>query len=98
MFHVKDAEFNPSGRSGIYGGYQDWIDRPGRFRSLGDGQVNFKSIFSKLAQYNFPGWAVLEWECCLKNQEDGAKEGAEFIKNHIIKVADRAFDDFAGRK
>jgi len=98
MFHVKDAEFNPSGRSGVYGGYQDWIDRPGRFRSLGDGQVNFKSIFSKLAQYNYPGWAVLEWECCLKNQEDGAREGAEFIKKHIIKVADKAFDDFAGGK
>jgi sugar phosphate isomerase/epimerase len=96
MFHVKDAEFNPSGRSGVYGGYQDWIDRPGRFRSLGDGQVNFKAIFSKLAQYNFPGWAVLEWECCLKHPEDGAREGAPFIKNHIIHVADKAFDDFAG--
>jgi sugar phosphate isomerase/epimerase len=96
MFHVKDAEFNPSGRSGVYGGYQDWIDRPGRFRSLGDGQVNFKAIFSKLAQYNFPGWAVLEWECCLKHPEDGAREGAPFIKNHIIRVADKAFDDFAG--
>jgi len=96
MFHVKDAEFNQSGRSGMYGGYQDWIDRPGRFRSLGDGQVNFKSIFSKLAQYNFPGWAVLEWECCLKHAEDGAREGAPFIKNHIIRVADKAFDDFAG--
>lgn len=96
MFHVKDAEFNPNGRSGVYGGYQDWIDRPGRFRSLGDGQVNFKSIFSKLAQYNYPGWAVLEWECCLKNQEDGAKEGAEFIKKHIIRVSEKAFDDFAG--
>ena len=96
MFHVKDAEFNPSGRSGVYGGYQDWIDRPGRFRSLGDGQVNFKAIFSKLAQYDFPGWAVLELECCLKHPEDGAREGAPFIKNHIIRVADRSFDDFAG--
>jgi sugar phosphate isomerase/epimerase len=98
MFHVKDAEFNPTGRSGVYGGYQDWIDRPGRFRSLGDGQVNFKSIFSKLTQYNYSGWAVLEWECCLKNQEDGAREGAEFIKKHIIKVGEKAFDDFAGKK
>ena len=96
MFHVKDAEFNPTGRSGIYGGYQDWIDRPGRFRSTGDGQVNFKSIFSKLAQYDFEGWAVLEWECCLKNSLDGAREGAEFINNHIIKVGDRSFDDFSG--
>lgn len=95
MFHVKDAEFNPTGRSGVYGGYQEWINRPGRFRSLGDGQVNFKSIFSKLAQYDFPGWAVLEWECCLKNQLDGAKEGAEFISKNIIKVSERGFDDFA---
>lgn len=98
MFHVKDAEFNPNGRSGVYGGYQDWIDRPGRFRSLGDGQVQFKSVFSKLAQYDFPGWAVVEWECCLKHPEDGAKEGAAFVRDHIIRVAPKAFDDFAGKK
>ncbi|MHA4811908.1 sugar phosphate isomerase/epimerase family protein [Flavitalea flava] len=95
MFHVKDAEFNPTGKQGVYAGYQGWVDRPGRFRSLGDGQVNFKSIFSKMAQYDFKGWAVLEWECCIKHPEDGAKEGAPFIKDHIIRVTERAFDDFA---
>ncbi len=95
-FHVKDAEFRPSGRAGVYGGYQDWIDRPGRFRSLGDGQVDFHQIFSKMAQYDFPGWAVLEWECCLKHPQDGAAEGAAFIRDRIIRVTDRAFDDFAG--
>jgi len=94
-FHVKDAEFHPNGRSGVYGGYQSWIDRPGRFRSLGDGQVDFGQIFSKLAQYDYPGWAVLEWECCIKHPEDGASEGATFIRDHIIRVTDRAFDDFA---
>ena len=96
MFHVKDAEFRPTGRSGVYGGYQDWIDRPGRFRSLGDGQIDFRAMFSKLAAYDFPGWAVLEWECALKHPEDGAREGAQFIREHIIRVTDRAFDDFAG--
>lgn len=95
MFHVKDAEFNPTGRQGVYGGYQNWVDRAGRFRSLGDGQVDFKSIFSKLTQYDFKGWAVLEWECALKHPEDGAREGAQFIKDHIIRVTERAFDDFA---
>jgi sugar phosphate isomerase/epimerase len=94
-FHVKDAEFRPNGRSGVYGGYQGWSDRPGRFRSLGDGQVDFKSIFSKMAQYDFPGWAVLEWECALKHPEDGAREGASFIRDHIIRVTHHAFDDFA---
>ncbi|HVC45740.1 MAG TPA: sugar phosphate isomerase/epimerase family protein [Terracidiphilus sp.] len=97
-FHVKDAEFHPTGRSGVYGGYQDWLDRPGRFRSLGDGQVDFGAIFSKLAQYDYPGWAVLEWECCLKHPKTGAAEGAIFIRDHIIPVTDRAFDDFAGGK
>jgi sugar phosphate isomerase/epimerase len=96
MFHVKDAEFNPNGRSGIYGGYQSWVDRPGRFRSLGDGQVDFSAIFSRFAQYGFEGWAVLEWECCLKHPEDGAREGAPFIDRHIIRTTDKAFDDFAG--
>lgn len=95
MFHVKDAEFNPTGKQGVYGGYQSWVDRAGRFRSLGDGQVDFKSIFSKLATYDFTGWAVLEWECAIKNSEDGAREGAIFIKDHIIKVSEKAFDDFA---
>ena len=95
MFHVKDAEFNSSGKSGVYGGYQEWLDRPGRFRSLGDGQVDFKSIFSKLSQYNFDGWAVLEWECCIKSPNQGAREGSKFINDHIIEVSTKAFDDFA---
>ncbi len=95
MFHVKDAEFRPSGRQGVYGGYQPWISRAGRFRSPGDGQVDFGAIFSKLAQYDFDGWAVLEWECCLKSSEQGAREGAPFIARHIIHTAERAFDDFA---
>jgi sugar phosphate isomerase/epimerase len=94
-FHVKDAEFRPNGRSGAYGGYQGWTERPGRFRSLGDGQVDFGAIFSKLAAYDYPGWAVLEWECALKHPEQGAAEGAPFIRDHIIRVTDRAFDDFA---
>jgi len=95
IFHVKDAELNPSGRSGVYGGYQSWVNRAGRFRSLGDGQVDFSGIFSKLAQYGYDGWAVLEWECCLKHPEDGAREGAKFIRDHIIRVTEKAFDDFA---
>jgi sugar phosphate isomerase/epimerase len=95
MFHVKDAEFNPTGKQGVYGGYQNWIDRAGRFRSLGDGQVDFKSIFSKLTGYDYKGWAVLEWECAIKHPEDGAKEGAIFIQDHIIRVTEKAFDDFA---
>jgi sugar phosphate isomerase/epimerase len=96
-FHVKDAEFTPSGRSGVYGGYQSWIDRPGRFRSLGDGQINFKSIFSKLTQHNYSGWAVMEWECCIKHPLDGAAEGAKFIAEHLIRPTEKAFDDFAGQ-
>lgn len=95
MFHVKDAEFNATAKQGVYSGYQSWVDRAGRFRSLGDGQVDFKGIFSKMAANDFAGWAVLEWECCLKHPEDGAAEGARFITDHIIRVTERAFDDFA---
>ncbi|MFK7920414.1 MAG: sugar phosphate isomerase/epimerase family protein [Bacteroidia bacterium] len=95
MFHVKDAEFNPTGRAGVYGGYADWKERPGRFRSLGDGHVDFGGIFSKLSQYGYDGWAVLEWECCIKSSQQGAEEGAPFIEAHIIEVTEKAFDDFA---
>ena len=95
-FHAKDAEFNPTGRQGFYSGFKPWVDRAARFRSLGDGQVDFAGIFSKMAQYGYDSWAVLEWECCLKHPEDGAREGAEFIAAHIIRVTEKAFDDFAG--
>ncbi|MGK7868080.1 sugar phosphate isomerase/epimerase family protein [Falsiroseomonas sp. E2-1-a20] len=94
-FHAKDAEFNPTGRQGVYSGYAPWAQRAGRFRSLGDGQVDFGAVFSRLSQYGFDGWAVLEWECCIKDSEQGATEGAPFIAAHIIQVASRAFDDFA---
>lgn len=93
-FHVKDAEFRPNGCSGVYGGYQSWVDRPGRFRSLGDGQIDFGAIFSKMATNDFAGWAVLEWECAIKHPEDGAAEGAGFIRDHIIRVTPHAFDNF----
>ncbi len=97
-FHVKDAEFNPNGRQGVYGGYASWIDRAGRFRSPGDGEVDFMTIFSKLAQYDYNGWAVVEWECCLKDSEQGASEGADFVRDNIIDVTKRAFDDFTKGK
>jgi len=95
-FHVKDAEFRPTGRVGIYGGYQSWAGRAGRFRSLGDGQVDFKRVFTLLTEAGYTGWAVLEWECCVKSPTQGAREGAPFIAGHIIEVTDVAFDDFAG--
>ena len=97
MFHVKDAEFRPTGRQGVYGGFQSWVNRAGRFRSPGDGQVDFGQIFSKLTQYDFAGWAVVEWECALKHPEDGAREGAEFVKKHIIRTTPHAFDDFVAQ-
>lgn len=96
MFHVKDAEFNPTAQQGVYGGYEGWVERAGRFRSLGDGQVDFKGIFSKLTQYDYEGWAVIEWECCMKHPEAGAEEGARFVSEHIIRITEKAFDDFAG--
>jgi sugar phosphate isomerase/epimerase len=94
-FHVKDAEFNPSGRQGVYSAFAPWVNRAGRFRSLGDGQVDFGAVFSKLAQYDYDSWAVLEWECAIKHPEQGAAEGAPFIAKHLIRVTEHAFDDFA---
>ena len=98
MFHVKDAEFNPTGKKGTFGGYEDWIDRAGRYRHPGDGQVDFKTVFSKLTRYGCDVWAVMEWECCIKSPEQGAREGASFIQSHIIEATNKKFDDFAGTK
>ncbi len=95
-FHVKDAEFRPSGRVGVYGGYESWVGRAGRFRSLGDGQVDFSRVFTLMTEAGFDGWAVLEWECCLKSPDQGAREGAPFIERHIIESTEVTFDDFAG--
>ena len=95
-FHVKDAEFKPDGRTGIYGGYQSWQNRAGRFRSTGDGEVDFVGIFTELTKHGYAGWAVIEWECCFKDSQQGAEEGAPFIMSHMIKPPERAFDDFAG--
>jgi len=97
-FHVKDAEFRPDGRGGVYGGYQSWAGRPGHFRSPGDGQVDFKRVFTLLTEAGYRGWAVMEWECCVKSAEQGAREGAPFIARHLIEAATSAFDDFAGGK
>ena len=94
-FHVKDAELNYNGLTGVYGGFQPWLQRAGRFRSLGDGQVDFKRIFSLLTENGFDGWAIMEWECCIKSPEQGAAEGAQFIRDRIIHTTDVAFDDFA---
>ena len=95
-FHVKDAEFNPTAKKGMYGGYEDWVNRAGRYRSPGDGQIDFKTIFSKLTAYGCNVWAVMEWECCIKSPEQGAREGAAFIQKNIIETTSRKFDDFAG--
>ncbi len=93
-FHVKDAELRSTPKQGVYSGFSDWPDRAGRFRSLGDGDVDFRSIFSQLSVHNFDGWAVLEWECAIKDRMEGAREGAKFISDHLIKVSQSNFDDF----
>ncbi|RPG56493.1 MAG: sugar phosphate isomerase/epimerase [Flavobacteriales bacterium] len=95
-FHVKDSEFKPNGKKGAFGGYGTWKDRAGRYRSPGDGQIDFKTIFTKLTEYGCDVWAVMEWECCVKSPEQGAKEGAKFIQNHIVEATQKIFDDFAG--
>lgn len=95
IFHVKDAEFRPSGKQGVYGGYANWRDRAGRFRAIGDGQVDFKAIFTKLALYRYQGWAILESECAVKDPVVCAEEAVDRINSFIIPVAEADFDDFA---
>jgi sugar phosphate isomerase/epimerase len=91
-FHVKDAEFRRNGRSGAFGGFQAWRDRPGRYRTPGDGDVPWPAVFAALTQAGYEGWAVLEWEDPLKRAEDGARQGAERIRRHLIRAPERDFD------
>jgi hypothetical protein len=58
--------------------------------------VDFKRVFTLLTEAGYDGWAILEWECCIKSPEQGAREGAPFIAAHIIETTEVAFDDFAG--
>ena len=95
-FHVKDAEFRPTGRVGVYGGYQSWRDaQVGSVR-----WVTAKSILGEFSRScRRPAMkvgATLEWECCVKSPAQGAAEGAPFISDHIIETTEVAFDDFAG--
>lgn len=93
-FHAKDAEFVRSARNGTYGGFQTWGERPGRFRTLGDGPIDFKSIYSRLTYHGFDDWAVVEWECYIKHPEDGARESAVFVKDHLVRASSVPFDAF----
>lgn len=92
-FHVKDAEFVKSAKSGTYGSYQGWGERPARFRSLGDGQIDFTSIFARLAHHGYDDWAVVEWECYLKHPEDGAREAVAFVNKHLVRTTPEPFDE-----
>lgn len=93
-FHVKDAEYHASSRSGVYGGYQPWLDRAGRFRSLGTGRSISKR--SSASSHNMISWlGGAGMGCCLKDAQTGAREGSDFIRRHVIPVSARAFDDFA---
>ena len=109
-YHVKDAELgHDDATAGFYGSFADWPKRLGRFRSLGDGQVDFEQIelaFAHSVQANAGIARVLEWECCLKGKRQGAREGAPFIKallagdtlplsGEVQAHQDGAFDDFA---
>lgn len=107
MFHVKDAEFLPNGWSGAYGGYQPWKKRPGRFRSTGDGQIDYLAIFNLLKQLGITGlWSTVEWECAFKSWLQGVAEAATCVQHWMDGKAapptaepaasDDTFDDFVG--
>jgi sugar phosphate isomerase/epimerase len=92
--HVKDGEFRSSASQGVYSGMQPWGKRAGRFRTVGDGQVDFRRMFTLLTEAGFKGWAVLEWEDPVRDAEDAAKRCATIIRDNLIEVAAYAFDNF----
>ena len=94
-FHVKDAEFRPTGRSGFMAG--TGLEEPRRtLPQRGRRPGRLQAGLHELTQYGYASWAVLEWECCIKDSAQGAAEGAQFIKSMLIDTPQKAFDDFAG--
>ena len=96
MFHVKDAEFNPTGRQGVYGGFQTGSTGPGVSARLETVRSISLDLFEARRPTTYAGWAVLEWECA--HEASGgwrARKERRFIADYIIRVTERAFDDFA---
>lgn len=106
MFHVKDGEFQPTPGGGVYGGFNDWRKRPSRFRSLGDGQIDYPAVFALLQTLGLDLWATVEWECAFKPWNQGVSEAAKYVEAWMNgteppaktepEVSSDTFDDFAG--
>jgi sugar phosphate isomerase/epimerase len=65
-FHVKDAEFRATGAAASTAAIRTGSTAPGVSVRWATAR-SISKMFSKLTQYDFDGWAVLEWECCLKD-------------------------------
>jgi sugar phosphate isomerase/epimerase len=107
MWHVKDGEFIPTGESDAYGSYLPWQNRPGAFRSTGDGQIDHQRIFDLVGrELKLPVWATVEWECKTKGWSQGVREAVEFCRAWLnqtqipertaAEVTNEVFDDFVG--
>ena len=95
-FHVKDAEFRPSGRVGVYGGYQPWAKRAGRFRSLGDGQVDFKRVFTLLTEAGSTAGRSWNGSAASRAPSRARAKAPRSSPGTSSRPTDVAFDDFAG--
>lgn len=107
MAHIKDGEFVPTPEGGVYSSYYPWNKRQGRFRSLGDGQIDYAAVIALLQSLGLDLWAILEWEDCAgKGWNQGVREGAKFIQAWMdgteapaqtpAEASSDVFDDFAG--
>ncbi|OGJ72152.1 hypothetical protein A2424_05950 [Candidatus Peribacteria bacterium RIFOXYC1_FULL_54_13] len=108
MFHVKDGEFIATAESDAYGSFLPWSERPGCFRSTGDGQIDYQRIFDLLGRELKLGlWATVEWEDCRgKGWTQGTREAVHFVNawlnqtpppaKTMPEASGETFDDFVG--
>ena len=77
-FHVKDAEFRPDGRQGVYSGYSPRWNGRAFPAALATGRWIFRP-FTRLTQHGYRGWAVMEMGVLPEIPGAGCRRGRAFL-------------------
>ncbi|OGI95208.1 AP endonuclease [Candidatus Nomurabacteria bacterium RIFCSPLOWO2_01_FULL_42_17] len=96
--HMKDVIWREKAEAGVFGGHTEFHNpiRAWDFKSLGHGNVDFRSIIRALNYIKYTGPLSVEWEDGGMDREHGARESAEFLKKLDFSTSDIVFDEQFG--